>query len=343
MPPVTDGTDPFRSPAGRLIRDHALRLVQETDAAVARLAEDGHSEALHDLRVALRRLRSWLRAFQPWITLKRGQRRKLKRLARSTSLARDAEVGLAWLAAVRSTLDPRARPGAEQLTEELALLRDDCYARVHEELPVAWRRLSRKLSRALTRAEEERSGGRDFQSAYAAALRSRLAGFIEAWEEARDEPEVQAIHRLRIAGKKVRYLVEAVLPWHPAAENLVLELRRLQDAAGVVQDLRRLHELSETALLHGVTAGYRRMLASFADADEEERKLRRLRHGETLSPRLWLARAIAQAQRLRIAGFKKRYLGKRLPVCIDLGYALLNELSGEAGPFKTKMQTTRQR
>jgi CHAD domain-containing protein len=288
-------------------------------------------------------LRSWLKAFQPWIALKRGRRRKLKRLARSTSLARDAEVGLAWLAAVRSTLDPRARPGAEQLAVELTALRDGCYSEVHEAFPDRWRRLSRKLARGLARAGEERSGGRDFQSAYAAALRSRLTGLMEAWEEARDGPEVQAIHRLRIEGKKVRYLVEAILPWHPAAEPLVMELRRQQDAAGVVQDLRRLHELSETALLHGVSAGYKRMLAAFADAEAEEQRLRRLRHGETLSPRLWLARAIAQAQSLRIAGFKKRYLGKRPPICIDQSYALLDELKGEPHPLKTKRRAARRR
>lgn len=341
MSPVLDSADPFRSPAGRVIREHAVRLVQEAEAAVARLEVDGHAEALHDLRVALRRLRSWLRAFRPWLPLKRGLRRKLRRLARSTGLARDAEVGLAWLAAVHSTLDPRARPGAEQLGKELVLLRDGCYERVHQEFPDAWRRLSRKLARALLRVEAERSGGRSFQSAYAAALRSQLAGLVEAWETACQEPEVQAIHRLRIAGKKVRYLVEAILPWHPAAEPLVLELKALQDAAGVVQDLRRLHELSETALLHGVTSGYRRMLAAFADAEKDERTLHRLRHGEALSPRLWLVRAIAQARSLRITGFKRRYLGRHVPSCITQVQALVSELGAGAQPAKDKERATK--
>jgi len=341
MPPVLDGTDPFQSPAGRVIREHAVRLVQEAEAAVLHLEVDGHAEALHDLRVALRRLRSWLRAFHPWLPLKRGPRRRLRRLARSTGLARDAEVGIAWLAAVRSTLDPRARPGAEQLGEELVHLRDDCYERVHREFPGTWRRLSRKLTRALMRVEAERSGGRSFQSAYAAALRTQVAGLVEAWETACQEPEAPAIHRLRIAGKKVRYLVEAILPWHPAAESLVLELKALQDAAGVVQDLRRLHELSETALLHGVTTGYRRMLAAFADAEKDEDKLHRLRHGEALSPRLWLVRAIAQAHSLRIAGFKKRYLGRHVPPCIVQVQTFAAELGAGALQVKGKERTTR--
>src|SRR5258708_18455205 len=55
--------------------------------------------ALHDFRVALRRLRSWQRAFRPWLrdTGRGRTRRALATLADASNDARDAEVGLEWL------------------------------------------------------------------------------------------------------------------------------------------------------------------------------------------------------------------------------------------------------
>ena len=62
-------------PAPHAARVVALSLLDDAHAAANRLrgaapsaddADGKESEALHDFRVAMRRLRSWLRVWEPW-------------------------------------------------------------------------------------------------------------------------------------------------------------------------------------------------------------------------------------------------------------------------------------
>ena len=67
------------------------------------------NEALHDFRVSVRRLRSWTRAFKPWLSddLRRKDRRRFSGIAEATRTGRDTSVHLEWL---REQLRPlRAR------------------------------------------------------------------------------------------------------------------------------------------------------------------------------------------------------------------------------------------
>ena len=77
-------------PAPHAVRVIASGLLDDVVAAHARL-DDDEADALHDLRVALRRLRSWLRAFRPELsdTVRGRTRRKLSALASATNEARD--------------------------------------------------------------------------------------------------------------------------------------------------------------------------------------------------------------------------------------------------------------
>ena len=49
----------------RAVRVVALALLSDAAAQRERLAQPDDPEALHDFRVALRRLRSWIRSFRP--------------------------------------------------------------------------------------------------------------------------------------------------------------------------------------------------------------------------------------------------------------------------------------
>src|SRR6476661_11254113 len=86
-------------PAQHSVRVIASALLEDVLAAHARF-EDDDADALHDLRVAMRRLRSWLRAFRPELsdTVRGRTRRKLRALASATNGARDDEVTLAFIA-----------------------------------------------------------------------------------------------------------------------------------------------------------------------------------------------------------------------------------------------------
>ena len=231
--------DPLQQPATMVIRGYAERLVQEADAAVQRLRDPNDGQALHDARVALRRLRGWYRAFERELPVRAGRHRALRRLARSTNQARDTEVGLEWLSLLERRMDPKAQAGLARFGAGLRSLRDGDYLRVRRELPGDWRKLARKL-RSGARGKDRK---RTFLQVFLAALRGYAAEFERARERARRKPTPERIHALRIAGKRLRYLVETILPWHPEADRLTREMKALHDMAGAIQDLERLFAL----------------------------------------------------------------------------------------------------
>ena len=99
----------------------ALERLHAAREAAARLDDPADTEALHDFRVAIRRLRSTLRAWRPVLGkgLRKRHRRALRALQGATGGGRDAEVALAWLGEQRSTLNATQRRGHDWLVARL--------------------------------------------------------------------------------------------------------------------------------------------------------------------------------------------------------------------------------
>ncbi len=312
----TKRADPMQAPAAQVISGYARRLLRATDAAIARLANKNDLEALHDSRVSMRRLRGWLRAFDGKFKLKRGQRRELRRLARATNPARDAEVCMQWLARLRGDLDPRAQPGVSRFMLYLGSIRDQNYRQLRKRLPPDWNWLSHKLLHAAAALRDSKHQKANFLQVYAASLRYYAQNFIANREQARMRQDAMRIHRLRIAAKKLRYLLEYILPWRTSARPLVRELKALHETAGAIQDLQRFRSLSEQAFLHQAGARYRRLLAVYADPGADQRTLRHPDLTPGLLPLLWISRAASIRQAQYLARFRHDYLGRRRPACL---------------------------
>lgn len=227
----------LRKPARKVIRHQAKRLLKKADKAVARLDDPRDAEALHDARVALRKLRAWLQAFRDELPLKRKQRHALRDLAHSTNAVRDAEVDLELL----ERIGPRMTPKTARFASRLRTARTDGYRRVREEMPAAWHKLDRKLRRAVKGADAHKSR---FRSAFRTSLRGYARSFERARRRAGRDPTPPNIHALRIAGKKARYLVETVLKPQRSIQPFIREMTALHDAAGSIQDLQRLRILA---------------------------------------------------------------------------------------------------
>src|SRR6478672_7935479 len=101
--PAAAAHDILRDSVQRGARRSALALLAHVRAARDRLDDLGDKEALHDFRVALRRLRSWLRAFRPALADTVGPKieRRLKQIAKETGASRDLEVHVAWVSGAR--------------------------------------------------------------------------------------------------------------------------------------------------------------------------------------------------------------------------------------------------
>src|SRR5204862_177143 len=124
-----------------------LALLDEAREGCGRLATLDDAEALHDFRVALRRLRSVLRSFRSELgdAVPKKLQRQLRDVTRATGAARDAEVQLGWVRSHRAELGRRLPPGLPWLLARLAQQQDEAYADIRRTVPGEFRQLARRL------------------------------------------------------------------------------------------------------------------------------------------------------------------------------------------------------
>jgi len=224
--------------AARLI---ALHLVAAVRAARERLGTDD-PEALHDFRVALRRLRTALRIYRPQLrdAARRRLRRRLARVAAASRRSRDLEVHLAWSRAQRERLTPRQQAGVDWLLERMERRRRKADTRLARRVEREFEPAVGPLERRLHRYRATVSLDPDYAALAAAVLGARirqLAGDLEvalgAVHGIRDEVPA---HRARIAAKRLRYALEPVAGRIAGVEPILERLRGLQDELGDLHD-----------------------------------------------------------------------------------------------------------
>ncbi|MCC6931093.1 MAG: CHAD domain-containing protein [Gemmatimonadaceae bacterium] len=227
----------------RAVRLVALALLSDAAAQRERLSQPDDPEALHDFRVAVRRLRSWLRAHEETLGRSAPARaaKWLRRLASATNQARDAEVFAEWLAGEKASLTERQRSGATWLLKRLEALGAAADAEVMSEVARDFERARELLEERLPHFRlrmHVHDGARvtTFAAAMAMMLRSHAASLRRRLEAVRSVHDDEAAHRARIAGKRLRYLLEPIVPHVPGGSDVLARLKRLQDALGDFHD-----------------------------------------------------------------------------------------------------------
>ncbi|MCL7972422.1 MAG: CHAD domain-containing protein [marine benthic group bacterium] len=211
--------------------------------AAARLKKKGDEKALHDFRVSLRRLRSTLQAYAPYLApaVSPKQRRKIRRVASGTGGGRDAEVQLAWLEGrqLDVTIDEAAGVELvrEKLEDQLAAGYGNAVSGALRKFAKLDRRLRRRLDDLETTAKA--SGldeGRRFSAAVALVLPDYAAELdlhLSRVHSIADEGEA---HRARIRGKRLRYVLEPIADDVEGVDDLLEKLKGLQDVLGDLRD-----------------------------------------------------------------------------------------------------------
>ncbi|HEV2749733.1 MAG TPA: CHAD domain-containing protein [Gemmatimonadales bacterium] len=223
-------------PASAAVARIALARLDEARVACARIDDRGDPEALHDFRVAVRRLRTLVRAFSGELddAIPKKLERRVRDLGRLTTAGRDAEVQLAWLREVGA----RRGPGLAWFRSRLEDRRDRAYDEIRRSVPHAFRGLERRLRRRFNGALAEPTGHvAPFAPALARELRAESAALRQEFAIARSPSDTDAVHGARIAVKRMRYLLEPVGDGDANARNLVERLKRLQTALGELHDL----------------------------------------------------------------------------------------------------------
>lgn len=240
----------LREPVERSVRLVALSLISDVEKAgekmvglATELREGGEAadEALHDFRVAIRHLRSWVRAFRPWLDadISKKRRRRLSKIADATRVSRDAAVHLEWLIKQRASLSARQRVGQSWLKERLSKERTEGAGgalAAAEEFASLAPKLAKKLDFYRAPLRDTENGelfGRVIAERIeneASRLRRRLNG-IERFTD------VEPSHRARIAAKNLRYLIQPVAAFAAGGDAIIETLKKLQDSLGDVHDV----------------------------------------------------------------------------------------------------------
>lgn len=225
--------------AQRAARLVALALQARVRATQARLADTADADALHDFCVSVRRLRSWLVVgdLLPDDLAPARARRWLRRLAQATNPSRDDEVFAEWLREERPTLATRHRAAADWLLARIARQR-------RRDVRALTQELERDLDRAMTLLDERlpryrvphtvHSGAarESFGLMMAALVRSGTSALERRLAAVQGPESGEAIHRARIAGKRLRYQLEQVASQVAGADVCLIRLEALQDLLG---------------------------------------------------------------------------------------------------------------
>lgn len=175
-------------------------------------------EAVHDARVAVRRLRAALRLLDL-----RELDAPVKELQDALGRVRDLQLQIGWLAG----RDDGLAAGRARLLRHAQGALDQALAR--------WRRKTLPL---LLEAAAGKFRGKLGGKSVRATLRSRLARLEERLGPALERPTPPRMHAVRRSVKQIRYLFELGQPAFPSlSKGLLADLAPLQQALGELHDV----------------------------------------------------------------------------------------------------------
>ncbi|MEL4358903.1 CYTH and CHAD domain-containing protein [Luteococcus sp. H101] len=262
-----------------------VRMIQAREAEVRVDAPD----AVHQMRVATRRLRSTLRVFRELLAAERTEplRAEVRWLGEMLGGPRDAEVLKARLSAALDELPPEAvvGPVRERLTAEL----DARHAQTHRELVAAldserYRDLYQMLTALVTEPPFLPAADGPAAEVLAPLMRKTTRRVTRRWaasQEAVGAEQTELAHEARKKAKAARYAWEAVSPAFAHGKDAARAWKQVTETLGVAQDTvvarERLLELADVAhaadeptFTYGVLYG--RQLAHQDDAHDEAGK-----------------------------------------------------------------------
>lgn len=212
-------------------------------------------DAIHDLRVATRRLQQVFDLLYP--SPRSAELRKtyrgLKRCRRSLSEVRNFDVLLDRVNGVLGRKRAARREAWETIRKHLEELRSvrlekslrklakanlsAIYIQLKERLPAE--------ENSIPEAETSNHPGavqdltvEEFHRRISQALKKAWTALEEEIEQSRQEPDPAVLHRTRIAAKRVRYLVEVINAFDiPGSKDVLIWLRNLQTHLGNWHDL----------------------------------------------------------------------------------------------------------
>lgn len=224
----------IRDGVARLVRNEAL--IRKSERPLAKR----NPEAVHQARVATRRLRSDLRTFRgaldsDWVASTRSE---LGWLGGVLGAARDADVLLERLTGRGRELPASSAAGAREVRWALVGRRAEAYAALQEGLNSArYGALTERLAEATRAPPLVGEADRPASAALPAIVRHAWRTLDRRSRSLADEPSDAELHAVRIEAKRCRYAAEACAPLlGKPARKLARAAEALQEVLGELSD-----------------------------------------------------------------------------------------------------------
>ncbi len=289
------------TPLSSALQQHGQKLLDDTKIQAENLGNSEDSEALHNFRVSVRRLRSFLKSFEPYLKNSKKHRQKLSHIMDLTNAGRDTEVHILWLKARVEKASVLEESGISYLLEHLTNDEHIDLKKVKKQFAEAAKKLDKSFSsEAKVKAKESLT----FSAASADVLKQHsdeLQTLLQRIKNAEDEE----IHEARIVGKRLRYILE--LLGSEEATAIVKQLKKLQDTSGDLHDLQVLEPKVQN-LLYAETMLWAQTFRDGARTftHDELKELPELRHSYGLAE---VARRIEQEKTILYKALETHWLG----------------------------------
>ena len=232
------------------LRDAALKVLraqfEQMVANESGTRSGGDSEALHDMRVATRRMRTVFRVFEAHLDMSEMAYflKTIKRTNRVLGNVRDMDVFWQETQAYLDGFPPDDCPNLAPLAHGWSIDYRNARAKLLKHLDSGKYRSFREEFRAYLETRPPAPPPR--KDALPARVQDRLPGIIynllaevKSYAQALDRPHaaLEQYHDLRIAAKRLRYVLEFFAePLGPEVKPAIKELKLLQNHLGALQD-----------------------------------------------------------------------------------------------------------
>ena len=256
-------------PAREVLARIAGNQLDAASRGLARLQDPGDPKGLHAFRVAIRRLRSLLRAYRPWMGRVAGRkvRRRLRDLTLATNDQRDADVQIGWLFAQRKRLAANELPGYSWMLRRLRDRKRRAHRSAGRELGRDFADIVRMMGNRLDDAEGPES--RSFRDAFLELLGPGIDGLRQSLDAITGADDEESVHRSRIRIKRLRYLIEPLRRESEEARAAVRQLKELQALLGELHDMHVLEDELGSGIEEAAMEKARRLHQLALSGDEQ--------------------------------------------------------------------------
>lgn len=245
--------------------DYLDGIVNRLRELVPQAVEDGNVEAIHQARVATRRMRAALDLLAP-ITVEEDRRtllRTLRRLRRRLGTLRDLDVMLGHLDELKRNRSHK--PAIEWTEARLQVDRTSAAAAARDEIAPA--KVLSKLGAWWGLRQQAGESRHEVDSLISSALADRCAQFADDATALCTDRKQRDPHALRISGKLLRYTLEmAAASGHALPKPALKSFKKMQDCLGLWHDFvvlteQALHRSADEMLAHHDAAMQQSVLA----------------------------------------------------------------------------------